>query len=322
MAGQERGTIPTMLGRTIMKLAWVAVCAAVAASLAGTASAQAPARRVCDPNNSQKVTLAAIAADPGAFMGKCVRVDAIYANERLYADEDAIYGLNDNAIGGYVDGQGDVTGFWNGTFTGRVADCAKAEDDLLTGLLRSPGISLNYRTLGCLEPKGPFLVFMSQGALKPSKLKRRLAGAKGADLAAAPAAWEHRAEVEAMANRFVAALQAGDRAALKALVTNDYAIERMIAGEDTAIDALKAPGARKLEVFTHGASMPDMFASEACYCLAKDCGKLWPVARRDADNQKERPYACIRIDGERRGEAWRYIIDASRDFDGLPEGRR
>ena len=305
-----------------MKLALLAVCAAVMVTAAGQASAQAPARRVCDPNNSQKVTVGAIAADPAAFLGKCVRVDAIYANERLYADEDAIYGLNGKVIGGFVDGQGDVTGFWTGTFTGRVADCEKAEDDLLTGLLRSPGISLNYRTLGCVEPKGPFLVFMSQGELKASRLKRRLPGAKGADLAPAPDGWEHRTEVETIAKDFVSALRAGDRAALKTFVRNDYAIEQMIAGEGTAIDALKSSVVRKLQIFTHGPSTPALFASEACYCLTADCEKRWPIARRDADNQASRPYACIRIDGERRGEAWRYTVDASRDFDGLPEGKR
>ncbi|MFT3722070.1 MAG: hypothetical protein QM773_00675 [Hyphomonadaceae bacterium] len=302
-----------------MKLAAMIFSVMAVVTAAGTASAQAPARRVCDPGNSEKVTLAAVAADPAAFMGKCVRVEAIYSDERLYADADAIYGLNAKSIGGYVDGQGDVTGFWTGTFTGRVADCAKAEDDLLTGLLRSPGISLNYRTLGCLAPEGPFLVFMSQGELKPSKLTRRMPGARGADLAVASENWEHRGEVARLAGDFVAALQSGDRAALKMFVRSDYAIEQLIAGEGTAIDALKTVKQRQLMIFTHGASSADMFSSEACFCLTADCTKRWPIARRDADNQKQRPYACLQIDGVKESGSWRYRLDASRDFDGLPE---
>jgi hypothetical protein len=136
-----------------------AVMLVTLAMLAGTAVSQPPAGapRVCAPTNSEKATVAAIAADPAAWMGKCVSVEAIYAGERLNVDADAIYGVNGNSIGGYVDGKGDVGGAWTGTFTGRVADCAVAEEDLLTGLLRSPGISLHGRTLGCLEPKGPFL---------------------------------------------------------------------------------------------------------------------------------------------------------------------
>jgi hypothetical protein len=305
-----------------MKLAAMFVCLAAFVAATGSASAQGPARRVCDPDNSQKATIEAVASDPSAWMGKCVTVPGVYSNERLFADEDAAYGLNNKSIGGFVDGQGDVTGFWNGSFTGRVADCAQAEDDLLTGLLRSPGISLNYRTLGCLEPKGPFLVFMSQGKMTPSKFRRRGPGSRGADLAVASADWAYRGKVETMAVDFVAALRAGDRAALMGFIGNAYAVERLIAGEGTAIDTLKAPAARRFRLFTYGASTPDMFASEACYCLVNECGKLWPIARRDADNQAGRPYACIRVDGVRTGEAWRYTVDPSRDFDGLPERAR
>ncbi len=289
----------------------------------GDATPQQPSRvaRVCAPTASEKTTVEAIASNPAAWMGKCVSVPAIYGSERLYVDEDAIYGLNAKFIGGYVDGQGDVLGYWRGTFTGRVSDCAQAENDLMTGLLRSPGISLHYRTLGCLEAKGPFLVFMSQGELKPAGLKRRMPGAKGADLAVAPLDWPHREAVERVAVDFVLALRAGDRASLNRFVPRAYAVEQLIAGEDTALDALKAPGERTLQVFTHGADTVDAFLSEACYCLTKDCAKKWPIARRDADNQKNRPYACLQIDGAREGGAWRYVVDASRDFNGLPEPR-
>lgn len=304
-----------------MKLGALVFCLLSIAFVAGDAvSQQGGAQRlVCAPTASEQTTVEAIAADPAKWIGRCVSVSAIYGDERLYADEDAIYGLNAKSIGGYVDGQGDVLGFWRAKFTGRVSDCAKAEDDLMTGLLRSPGISLHYRTLGCVEPKGPFLVFMSQGELTPAKLKRRLPGAKGADLSVAPRDWPHRARVEELAERFVVALREVDRTALKQVVKNDYAVEQLIAGEDTAIDKLKAPATRPLQIFTHGASTAQGFSSEACYCLTKNCSKRWPIARRDADNQKLRPYACLRIDGMRLGDDWRYTLDASRDFAGLPE---
>lgn len=302
-----------------MKLSALIFSLFAVAFVAGDAVPQPgmPGRLVCAPTASEQTTVEAIAADPAKWIGRCVSVSAIYNNERLYADEDAIYGLNGKSIGGYVDGQGDVLGFWRAKFTGRVSDCAKAEDDLMTGLLRSPGISLHYRTLGCVEPKGPFLVFMSQGELTPAKLKRRLAGAN--DLSVAPLDWPHRERVEELAEQFVLALREGDRAALKRMVKNDYRVEQLIAGEGTAIDRLKAPGERTLQVFVHGPSKVEGFSSEACYCLTKDCSKRWPIARRDADNQKERPYACLRIDGMRAGEDWRYTVDPSRDFDGLPE---
>jgi hypothetical protein len=292
---------------------------------AGDASPQQPsrgARMVCAPTASEKTTVEAIAANPAAWIGKCVSVQAIYASERLYADEDAIYGLNAKSIGGYVDGQGDVLGYWRGTFTGRVSDCAQAENDLMTGLLRSPGISLHYRTLGCLEAKGTFLVFMSQGELKPAGLTRRLPGAKGADLSVAGRDWEHLRAAILLGQRVLAALRSPGASSLDELVTgNAYQAEQIMFGPETAITKLKTAHPGQSEVFRHASSSTDHVSAEICYCLTKDCTKRWPITRRDADNQADRPYACLRIDGEREDGLWSYTVDASRDFNGLPEPR-
>src|SRR5262245_42367006 len=97
------------------------------ANCGGISPAHAQAARMCAPTNAEKATVAAIAADPAAWMGKCVTLPAIYSNEQLYADADAIYGVNKNVIGGFADGKGTIEGFWSGLFTGRVADCVAAE---------------------------------------------------------------------------------------------------------------------------------------------------------------------------------------------------
>lgn len=296
------------------------VVMAVGAGALTVTHAQPPAGapRVCAPTNSEKATVAAIAADPAAWAGKCVSVDAIYAGEQLHADADAIYGVNANSIGGYVDGRGDVGGAWRGTFTGRVADCAQAEEDLLTGLLRSPGISLHGRTLGCPEPKGPFLVFMSQGELKPAGIKRRLPGAKGGDLVAAPADWPHREAVSSRTLAFISALQARSIPDLTRLLGNAHLAERLVAGD--------------IEVFGRANSMRtwiailvdkdvtgDRMAAESCWQFANDALEVWPIHSRDADNQPSRPYACLRFEGWREGDGWRYRVDASEDLYGLDE---
>ena len=62
-----------------------------------------------------------------------------------------------------------------------------------------------------------------------------------------------------------------------------------------------------------------MAAGEACYCLKASCEKLWPIDGRDGDNQKGRPYACLRINGANVDGAWRYRLDASHDVAGLVE---
>lgn len=302
-----------------MKQLGLIFCLALGLAASAThAQPPAGARQVCAPTNSEAATVAAIAADPAAWIGRCVSVEAIYAGEQLHADADAIYGVNGNSIGGYVDGRGDVGGAWRGTFTGRVADCAQAEEDLLTGLLRSPGISLHGRTLGCPEPKGPFLVFMSQGELKPAGIKRRLPGEKGGDLQLAPVDWSHTGAVMKLARSFETAMLDGDADSLAAIVGNGYRAEQLVAEDSSALAFLRNGGGLPT-IFMGRDEDPGKAAAEACWCRQRACGKLWPIHSRDADNQPSRPYACLRIEGRREGAAWRYRVDASHDFYGLDE---
>ncbi len=296
------------------------VVMAVGAGALTATHAQPPAGapRVCAPTNSEKATVAAIAADPGAWMGKCVSVEAIYSGERLNVDADAIYGVNANSIGGYVDGKGDVGGAWTGTFTGRVADCAQAEEDLLTGLLRSPGISLHGRTLGCLEPKGPFLVFMTHAGMKPAGLKRRLPGERGGDLVAAEEASPHVDAITDIAYNFSHAFDIGWP---DGLMVGTYEAQRLLEGNGSVFDKAKPLAERPLAVFMVGDDTPaETFVAEACFCLKADCTKLWPIDSRDADNQPSRPYACVRVQGrELEPGMLRYDVDASHDVYGLDE---
>ena len=301
------------------------VIVAVGAGTLAVTHAQPPAGapRVCAPTNSEKATVAAIASSPAAWIGKCVSVEAIYAGEQLHADADAIYGVNANSIGGYVDGRGDVGGAWRGTFTGRVADCAQAEEDLLTGLLRSPGISLHGRTLGCLEPKGPFLVFMSQGELKPAGIKRRLPGAKGGDLIVPPADWPHRDAVTNMTVEIIAAMEGRSVADLTRLLGNAYQAERIVAGDIAVFSKRSAQPsvARRtwIATFVDKDVTGDRMAAEACWTFEDELRNVWPIDSLDADNQPSRPYACLRFEGWRESGEWRYRVDASEDLYGLDE---
>jgi hypothetical protein len=285
-------------------------------TLSGFSAAHAQgAGNFCPPNRAEETTVAKIAADPKAWMGKCITVSAIYNSERLYSDIDAIYGKPGGSIGGFVDGKGSIEGFWTGKFTGRVADCKVAEDELATGLLRSPGISLDGRTLGCVNPEGPFLLFMSQREFAPATLVRRLrksVGADGGDLKPAGKDWPNLAAVEKVAHDVVEALRAGDAKTLTGYGMRPFTAEQLLTSEATAIADLRKPGNRPLQVLTDRTSN----AAEACFCRTKDCSAKWPIASRDADNQTSRPYACIRVTPKGEGG---YDADASADFDGLPE---
>lgn len=139
--------------------------------VAPTAMAQRPAAAAaasgsmqCDPSRATAARVSDVAGDPKAWLGKCVTVKGVYSDERLYASA-ADAKAKKTSIGGYVNLSVYAEGIWSGEFTGRVTDCEQQQNDLDTGLLRSPGISLMGRVLGCITPEGPFLLFMSQGKL-------------------------------------------------------------------------------------------------------------------------------------------------------------
>ncbi|HVY88473.1 MAG TPA: hypothetical protein VG942_06365, partial [Hyphomonadaceae bacterium] len=226
----------------------------------------------------------------------------------------------------YVDGHGSMDGYWSGEFTGRIADCKTAADNINAGLLRSPGILIDdNRQAGCVAPEGQFLLFMSQRNLEPATIRRRLPKAKGGDLAPANADWPTLASVQKVAAEFVAALRAKDRVALTRLTGSDYGADMLLADETSAVADLRKPAERQIQVFLRksppNASTAMQFESDVCYCRTRDCSKTWPIARRDADNQPSRPYACVHVDGARESEsaAWTYVAGAAMTADGLPE---
>lgn len=291
------------------------------AALAGHAEAQnVPRSAVCTPDNAVATSIAKIAADPAAWMGQCVAVDGLYVNERVYADADAIYGVNANFVGGFIDGMQPLPGAWRGSFIGRVTDCAVAEATLLNGQLRGPGINQNGRTLGCLTPRGPMLMFMTGSDLKASGLKRRLPGGKGGDLTKPASSWTHYAPMMDIATKFVEALRDDSDAPLGKLMGNGYRASELRAATDTAFAGLKqSRTAPQMQLFNYPETQAGVAAGEACYCLKASCEKLWPIDGRDADNHKARPYACLRINGANVDGAWRYRLDASHDVAGLVE---
>lgn len=285
----------------------------------GAGAQNIPRGAVCTAENSERTSVAAVAADPKAWMGRCVAVEGVYSGERVYEDADAIYGVTDHSVGGFVDGLGAAPGGVRGTFIGRVSDCAAAEEILLTAQLRAPGISLHERVLGCTRGVGPFLMFMSHGALEPSGLKRRLPGAKGGNLVPATEAWALHDVALSYAARFETAMHSDTPALLKDMLGNAYVAQRLHQGDGSALAGLRQTADRTVAIFSDRSSPADAPAGEICWCLAGDCGRRWPIDSRDADNQPSRPYACLRVEGVKRDGTWRYRLDASRDTAGLAE---
>ncbi len=295
------------------------LCLFLIAFVGGASAQNVPRSAVCTPENAVAISIAKVAADPDAWMGQCVAVDGLYVNERVYADVDAIYGVNANFVGGFIDGMQPLPGAWRGTFVGRVTDCAVAEATLLNGQLRGPGINQNGRTLGCLAPRGPMLMFMTGSDLAASGLKRRLPGAKGGDLTAATADWAHYKPMMDIASSFAEGMRSDSDADLARVLGNGYRAMELRTGGDTAFAQLKQSKTPQAKLFRYPAPLEGVVVGEACYCLKANCEKLWPIAGRDADNQPGRPYACLRIQGASIDGKWRYRLDTSNDVAGLVE---
>jgi hypothetical protein len=274
---------------------------------------------VCTADNSAKADIAAIASAPAAWIGRCVVVDGLYSDERVYRDVDAIYGVSSASVGGYIDGLGQLPGAWRGSFVGRVSDCAEAEETLLASQLRAPGISLHGRVLGCAKPDGPFLMFMSTtGEFGPSGLRRRMPGGKGGDLQPATQDWAHLQAATQRAEAFAAAMRSGDAAQLGAVLNDAYRAQLLLGSDDSALSMLRGGGGLPT-VFVDRDTGADSVAAEACWCRQRACDRLWPIDSRDADNRPERAYACLRVEGVLRDGQWRYRSDASHDVAGLQE---
>lgn len=297
----------------------LALCLSLVAIFGAADAQNVPRSAVCTPENAAATTIAKVAADPAAWMGQCVAVDGLYVSERIYADADAIYGVNANFLGGFIDGMQPLPGAWRGSFVGRVTDCEVAEATLLNGQLRGPGINQNGRTLGCLAPRGPMLMFMTASGLKASGLKRRLPGAKGGDLTQALSDWAHYQPMLDIAAQFETAMRSDSDAALGNLLGNGYRAMELRAGEDTAFAGLKNGKPTQLRLFRYPDPLAGVAAGEACYCLKASCDRTWPIAGRDADNQPGRPYACLRIQGAQVEGKWSYRLDPSHDVAGLVE---
>jgi hypothetical protein len=310
-----------MLAMRVMKRIALAIGLAGLAIVGGAqAQNQVPRTAVCTADNSERTSVATVAANPSAWMGRCVAMEGLYSGERVHEDVDAIYGVTDHAVGGFVDGLGARTGALRGLFVGRVSDCATAEEILLTAQLRAPGISLHERVLGCPTGEGPFLMFMSHGELEPSGLKRRLPGARGGDLVKAGEDWAHYRDVVAMAQMFETAMQSSDAEMLSDVV-RPYEAERLLVGNGSALVKLKERSERGFAVFRDvDDTSAERFAGEACWCLTRDCADTWPIHSRDADNQPSRPYACLRVEGKvPAGGIVKLRIDPSHEVSGLEE---
>ena len=302
-----------------MRLFAFALLAVIASLLSATTPTQAGSR--CTARNSATATVAQIAGDPDRWAGRCVTVSGLVDGISIYEGGDGFYRLypelvtpSSNGLRLGLDNRrvlGAARAFELATVTGRVQDCESVSD--MVQASAAPG-EIVFVSGYCHSHRGAYLwveAIRSGPFSPPVRQLRRKADDYG-DLAPAPRDWEHRAMVDEIVSRFLAALGSGDRETLLDLIHPYPDMEPdkeelqqlafLLEVRKSPFAPLRRSAVAQTEIFIERYSDEgeivvgsDTYASTVCFCPVGDCSGRWPIASFDADNMLSRPYACIEV---------------------------
>ena len=298
----------------------IAALIAAAASVQG-APAPLPPLPPCTAAEAVRTSVVEIGSHPDRFLDRCVTVSGAFAGVSMYSGREGLYlvqrfGRDGNVPGANlvhrigIDNQGlrDLRLRYpqQAIVTGRVDSCARR----YARIQAAGGIPF----LGgyCHYYSGP-TILVSAYALTEARYERLTGeGARSAygNLVAMPADWPHRAELEAVTAEFLQAIRAGDRAKLAALnetnpETNEHGralLFDLLQNPDSVFAQLRTAAPAQAAVFLLAAEdgtplgRADGPAATICFCRTADCADRWPIALNDANNDPDRPYACIRAE--------------------------
>lgn len=307
---------------TVLLLASLPVC-----TLAADPSPD-DAPETCTSRNSKRATVAQIAADPDAFDGECVAVDATMQHTSLFESVDGVYvqpedSTNPSSSGLRI-GLDNIKGRYSNRYRGvsilgRVQDCETVRNCVNASAGENEIVMISGY---CHYFDGAYLWIHALKSRRSPAFTRRM-GANGrddyGDLTVAPTDWLNRARIDTLASEFLNALQSGDGEKLADIHFRNVGLK----WEDDEAAMLKLLLKDRRSPFSdiRTASTPpqriilverwsleeeqssDEYAATVCFCREKDCTGRWPIASFDADNLPARPYACTHIepyvDGQR-----------------------
>lgn len=281
----------------------------------------------CTRREAVRATVPQVAQHPDEYMDKCVLIDGVMHGHSMFATVDGVYlkspdVLDDTKSGQRIgiDGRSDENrpGYQHVSVLGRIQDC----DAIRAMVQASAGPDEVVMTAGyCHSAYGPY-VYIHRLRYRPGAPFVRQVGdyerADYGDIEPVPANWPHRAMIETLAGKFLAALRARDRATLADIHFRNVGLE----WEDDEAQLLhflledsKSPFASlrlsrsapqmmilSYRYLAHPAPDDDPHEAEedysafACFCRENDCSGRWPLASFDADNLPGRPYACTMIE--------------------------
>lgn len=297
------------------------------------ALAAADQSQPCDPEYAEPAGVRQMARNPEAWIGRCVSVRGYVIRKSFYtifyADAEGAYidaayvdggdwdHPNDGWLGLYLPDRG-PSALRRGTVTGRVHDCQRDYDMLRAG--DESGI-VDYGMNGYCGPRSGLNLsearFRDQGPARFERPMGEAARARFGDLDPEGPGVTPPAEVVALTGRFLAALRAGDAAAMEPFVeiwsgdapdtpAEQAAFLAYAAGEgDSPFRALRlaaaAPQAAYFSRRRPGAAGSEENPWHVCFCLTADCTGRWPIHSADATAGPSRPYICLKA----RHHRWR-----------------
>ncbi|HTU12617.1 MAG TPA: hypothetical protein VMG08_17130 [Allosphingosinicella sp.] len=281
----------------------------------------------CTARQAARATVVEITSRPDHYYGRCVTVTGAYAGISMYSDGEGIYRASrfgpdgnptaadrEHRIG--IDRQQlrnlGLRHPLRTTVTGRVDICARRQTRLEQQARDRGQVPLIMLAGYCHYHGGPTIVVDSFQITE--RTYERLSGEPArvafGNLAPMPADWPQRAAVESLTADFLAALRAGDRAALAALHDEraDSGNEHdrrmfygLLEGEQSPFAPFRRAAPSQIAYFvgaSAGAPLPSdgAIAARVCFCRTVDCTNRWPISHSDADADPGRPYVCTAIE--------------------------
>lgn len=281
----------------------------------------------CIQRDAIRVTVPQVARHPDDYMDKCVLIDGVMYGHSLFETVAGVYvrspdPLDDTKSGLRlgVDGarQRVRAGYRHVTLLGRIQDCEAIRQ--MVHAAEGPDEVVMVAGF-CHTAYGPYVDIEDLRYHEGAPFLRQTASDAPpdyGDIEPVPADWPHRAKIEALAEKFLAALRTTDRATLTDIHFEDVGPEW---NEDKArllhfllddprspFPAVRRSGSTPQTMIlsyrelVHPGPDDDLREAEAdysafvCFCRERECSGRWPIASFDADNTPDRPYACTLIE--------------------------
>lgn len=264
----------------------------------------------CDPDLSRAANVRTMARHPEGWLNRCVRLRGYVAGDLFYADANGAYAAvghphdrpNDGWAGLYLSGDGPRT-LRRGTVTGRVGDCQRDYDLLMAAAGQDAEVAMSGP---CARLSGLYLTdarFRDEGAARFERPMGEAARARFGNIEPQGPGVDPPGEVVALADRFLAALRAGDGAGLESFVevysgdvpgteAERAAFRAYLAGDrESPLRPLRLAAGLPQRAYFRQASPG--YVWHICFCLTADCAGRWPIHGADATAGRSRPYVCV-----------------------------